>query len=524
MRRLHAEQLAHRAWAFVLGMLVLAGVVRLWGIGARSFWLDETISVVRTSGSFRAMLSDVMEHDAHPPLYYSCLHVWRSLTGSGGWPPEDAEGRIRALSALFSVLTVLMTYKLGAAIFGKRTGLVAALMLSVSAYSVHFAQEARLHALVTFLVTGSLYFCSKLALRKARIRTRDYVCYAVFTVAALYTFYYTIFVIVAECCAFCLVWKRSRRSARGWALCLGLALLCFAPYLPVVRRQYLRAKELLPPGARSTPVAARSVRDAAIEYALGRYEPVDMAVRRDAGPQDEGARQVGPFGSRDHALRWLVAVTALAPLVVAFWLLFRRERLRHASLCLSFLLGPVVCLAVLPMRPHIFESKHLVFLNPLYFVVIASVVSTTSRRLVPVALLAVVMVINLYAICGARDLAKEDWRAAARFLEEREQPEDEMLLYPAYLAYPLGCYYRGGLHIPAFGRPDAASEKDAVQRRDRTSRAKRVWVVQVRSNVCLRQIGVLPQYGNRSLTSSLWLPGLCGDIHVALYERQDSGG
>jgi hypothetical protein len=56
----------------------------------------------------------------------------------------------RAVSALFSTLTVLITFELGRTWYGKRVGLMAALLLAVSSYSVALGRLALLDATLTF--------------------------------------------------------------------------------------------------------------------------------------------------------------------------------------------------------------------------------------------------------------------------------------------------------------------------------------------------------------------------------------
>jgi mannosyltransferase len=59
-------------------------------------------------------------------------------------------GFLRGLSVLFSVATVPIVYGLGARLFGRNAGLIAAWMLAINAFHIRYAQEIRGYAMVAF--------------------------------------------------------------------------------------------------------------------------------------------------------------------------------------------------------------------------------------------------------------------------------------------------------------------------------------------------------------------------------------
>jgi mannosyltransferase len=93
--------------------------------------------------------------DNNPPLYYLLLHYWMLLVG-------DPEVAIRLPSAIARALGVPVIYGIGRPLISKPAGLMAALILSLSAYQVRYAQEARGYALLVFLGLASYYFLLKL--------------------------------------------------------------------------------------------------------------------------------------------------------------------------------------------------------------------------------------------------------------------------------------------------------------------------------------------------------------------------
>ena len=82
-----------------IGVLLLALVVRLAGIQARSLWLDEAYSAWFSSRGWRELWTVVPTYEPHPPFYYSLLKLWREIAGGSAVA-------LRAFSLLFSIATI----------------------------------------------------------------------------------------------------------------------------------------------------------------------------------------------------------------------------------------------------------------------------------------------------------------------------------------------------------------------------------------------------------------------------------
>src|SRR3984893_5755921 len=141
--RVHANTTTS-SWLLALITLV-AAVLRLHAIAAKSFWLDEGISVEIARLPWRQFFYVVGHRESNMALYYLFVHFWLFL--------GSTEGFIRGLSVLFSVATVPVMYALGVWLFGRSAGLLAAWLLAINAYHIRYAQEARGYALVVFFAT-----------------------------------------------------------------------------------------------------------------------------------------------------------------------------------------------------------------------------------------------------------------------------------------------------------------------------------------------------------------------------------
>jgi mannosyltransferase len=77
-------------------------------------------------------------------LYYLLQHGWTSLTGA-------SEFMLRLPSALFAAAAVPLVYALGTELRDRRTGLVAALLVTVNATCILYAQTARSYSMFVAL-------------------------------------------------------------------------------------------------------------------------------------------------------------------------------------------------------------------------------------------------------------------------------------------------------------------------------------------------------------------------------------
>jgi mannosyltransferase len=125
------------AWWVAAAATCAAVALDFLFIGRQSFWEDEGASWYFTHGSLGGLAHAVWRNDPNMTLYYALLHLWLH-TGLG-----DSEAAIRALSAIFAVLTLPLIYLLGSRLFGPWSGAVAAVLFASNSFVVEYAQLAR---------------------------------------------------------------------------------------------------------------------------------------------------------------------------------------------------------------------------------------------------------------------------------------------------------------------------------------------------------------------------------------------
>lgn len=217
----------------VAALLLLAFALRLYLLDHQSLWADEGNSVAMAP---RAPL-DILQrtaNDIHPPLYYLLLHFWVALVGNSVFA-------VRTFSVLCGVAAVVLTYKIARTLTPHLTiALIAAGLLAISPFAIHYSQETRMYMLVTTLGAGS--WLAWLRWRKDRI-DRIALVYWLVTLAMLYSHYYAVPLVVAQNIAWLMSLKANRSSfaprLRNWVLVQGTLVLAYLPWLWYARETIL---------------------------------------------------------------------------------------------------------------------------------------------------------------------------------------------------------------------------------------------------------------------------------------------
>jgi len=174
------------ALALIL-MTAFAALLRFLFLARKPFWFDECFSVEVARLSWHDFLLLMWRREANMSLYYLLLRGWLHFGSSPFF--------IRSLSVVCSVATVPAIYWLASKLFDRRVALVATGLLSVNAYHIRYAQEARSYSLFVLLaILSSSFFIT--SLREPSRRNRS--AYVVFSVLAVYAHLYALLLLAAH--------------------------------------------------------------------------------------------------------------------------------------------------------------------------------------------------------------------------------------------------------------------------------------------------------------------------------------
>ena len=367
-------------WAAVLvgGLAFVLGLVSL---GSKSLWFDEAYDAVHATASWGDVLSSALGHEASQAAYLIFLKQWLSFV------PDD-EWWLRLPSVLFAAIAAGVLVMLGTAVLGRRTGVVAGLLLAVNGFMVTWSQQARTYALVVLAVVASTYLLVR-ALEPGAGRGR-WVVYGTVATFSLYAHFFAAFVIAAQVVAALVARPRPRTEhllVAGTIVGVGaLPALWFAAARDVGQISWI------------VPLSLGGVKGA-VEEASGR-----------------NVLLIGLAAAGCALLLWRPPANA--------------SRATRALLVCWAALPFVLAVAVSVVKP-ILLGRYLIVATPA--LALLGAVAITSIRYRPVAY---VMLVACLAIGAARTVewyrapSVEAWREAVTYLEAHRGVRDQVFVEP----------------------------------------------------------------------------------------------
>jgi len=235
----------------LVAIVFLGAFLRLYKLGNNDIWFDEAICVLSAENvkGVYSLLDEKMPYanlaseqwqpqlvyyktlDPQPFFYYFLLKHTIDFLGSNAFS-------LRLLSVFFSILTILVTYKLGTLLSCNKNGIYAAFLVSISPFYIWYAQEARQYSLAVFLVTLGAYFLFQ-ALEKGD--NRPWVGFIIASVLLIYTNYIGFLFLAADWPLLCI--KKYRKSAKKMVIAHIIIVAFFLPWAHIFWQHLLFVKE-----------------------------------------------------------------------------------------------------------------------------------------------------------------------------------------------------------------------------------------------------------------------------------------
>jgi len=399
-------------WLALAAIVFLALALRLYRIDWQSVWSDEIFTVFACGRPFAELMQILIQRDLNPPLHYFFLYGWFAVFGYGVL-------QARLMSLCFGLLAVVFTALLGSTLFGRRVGLMAALLLSVSTFGVMYSQEARCYSQLLCFSVAAVYFFVTAARERSPVR---WLLFILCSVGAAYTHYLgTLTPAILAC--FGLVHRREHRIPAAWwagGSLLGLAL--YAPWLfsGAFERMFGNRWYLEAGSVSSTSVKWFSLMASVNWFNNGKW-----------------------FGVHQMTPPWLFLLGALLftlPAIYGSRSLLKRpppealERARQRSLALvnALWLAPLLVIVLAGLLGLQFNFRYLVFLAAPYYIVVGNGLA----ELAPPRLRAIwILLVLIHSGIGLRAVYylpfKEDYRAAVIHVTSQQQPDDCAVFLPA---------------------------------------------------------------------------------------------
>lgn len=361
----------------LVGLTVLAAVLRFVDISSQSYWLDESQAAHELSLSFGSMFGAWNSAEWNPPLYLIVAWPWARVFGTG-------EAGLRSLSAILGTGLVPLLYLGGRELVSRRAGLVAAALAAVNPFMIWYSQEAREYMLLVVLCAAAMV-CFARAWRSGS--SRAVVWWGVLSALALMTQYFAGFLIAAE--GALLVYRLRNRLA---LVVCGAQVVVLAPFIPhVIPRLQSKATFITS------------------QHLVTRLQQVPVAFGLNTLYQSPGVR----YG--------LLGATALAAIVIVLLVIGADGReLRGAGLAATLAGTVLLAPLALALAGHDdYIARGLMPAWPPLAIVIGA--ACTGRRAKPPGAALVVVLVASFVWAGLKiesdaSFQRPDWRGVAAAL------------------------------------------------------------------------------------------------------------
>jgi len=218
---------------WLISILTLALVLRLFHLGYQSLWLDElyTMTMADPAHSIGEIYHLSKTLDGLSVLYFIIVNTFFKLFG------YHAEA-LRSVSVVFGVLAVYGIYLLGRELFNRRTGLIAAAVLCVNQFHIYYSQDGRSYAMFATGTIFSFYFMLRF-MRSTGWKTAT--GYGLAALFMLLSHFYGMFVLACQGLILAFVFFQRPKQEKMpffWcsALALGIVVVGFLPIIPILQK------------------------------------------------------------------------------------------------------------------------------------------------------------------------------------------------------------------------------------------------------------------------------------------------
>ena len=396
----------------ILILIILVGVsLRFYNIGKESFWLDEgatglAMKKYSTGQIFLNILRDgqllpgYYPYNTDLPVYYISLSIWTNLF-------NVSDTSLRAFSALFGSLSIMIIFYLGRLLFDDKTAILATFFSSINLTLIDYSQEARQYSFLLFLsLVSVVIFLKYLKSKKWTYLVMLLLCNALI----IYSHYPWFLFIAAEgVYATCLVCnqyiKHKKLDKRLIAVFLVLGLM----YLPLISRVLSTNTDTVKFFGRPNAI---NTAEFGVQLSTWLY------------PADPMRQKLHNTPLNLSLYEWLLlSSVVLITIIFAFVFVIGVIKMLHKRQynVLVFFFFPLF-LALLFSFIHpiisIFKLKYLIYLLPLYVLVAAFGLMKTKYSKHIIILIVLLSVLPLQAYYT--NINKQQFREAAEFLKTNE--------------------------------------------------------------------------------------------------------
>lgn len=451
------ESESYRIWTrrsagLILGLSIIGLLVRRALAAQSGLWRDEGLFMfVVRSATWTGMLDFLKFDESHPPLFYVVMKAWISIAGT-------TDGAAVALPIMLGVALIPAIYAVGASLFGPRTGMIAAVLATLSPALAEHSALARPYS---FLPLMTLLSCYALIRGLDGGGWRIWLLHIVATLAVVYSHNWGLLILGGEWIAAVLVLVLRSRDGkpvyvRTWLVSQLCVVAAYAPWIPWLIHQSRNAGH--------APLHLESHEWVSF-LAVATFRIIQATL---AGyfSADEGLGTASLLSALLAMALLFSATASMRPNVSTADTARRRGtgRPRDAiAMLLTVPLAACVAAIVFSPRSNLIFVRCIVALAPLVAIVLALWLGksrTGTARMLATA--AITLLAGSYGatVYELTQVSRSNARELAGVVARQTQSSDLLIIAPEWLASSFNLYYSPRIeqiNFPVFRREGAVS-------------------------------------------------------------------
>ncbi len=420
----------HSSVIFLFFIVILALILRMHQLGEKSFWMDEIWSVTRSQVPLTQILQQKFKYGeasyGYQPLHYLFIHLALSFGKS--------EFAVRFPSVIFGLLTILLTYQVGKRFFDQKVALIGAFLLTISPLHIHYSQEARYYSYFAFFSLLTLLAFYRLVKEKNKVWL---IIFMVTTALNFLLHFLAFLVFLAEITALPILLSKKIGVAKKWlrrssllSTLIGIAFGGMIIFFLYHSFPYIKKIQINKPGM--ILLNLNHLLNEFCGYSITNY--------------------------KQPGLPWLNLPIILFTTTFLYGMMTSIKKHREQVTISAFWITvPIIVLLIFASRGVGFHARHVIFLLPLYFLMISlgilgfqkNLNGNKAGRLVSlVGLILVFGIISFPLIMADYNTPKEAFREAGHYLMTNVRAGDVIIADAkentlTALKYYYGFYYGG---------------------------------------------------------------------------------
>ncbi len=470
---------------YLVAIVIVGFFLRILLLTHQSIWIDElytlkvggnALSLLPTyfsykDGVYNNISSPIYDYkgwqgfSSHQPLFFTLIGLSFKLFGINVFA-------MRIVSVIFGTLTIFLLYFFAELFYNRQVSLLAAFIFAIAPLQIHYGQDARPYALLTFLVLISSYALIR-ALRDHKMHW--WISYCIFAALTLYTHTYGIFAIFFQ-----LVYLIYRRRVGICFFVAGIIFLLYLPWLPYFVYQLLSVYSLAPKeDFHQMPLLFGGEKNVinSLVYLISVF--ITFGIGKTL------LTETSPIHIIIISL-FFYFTGFLIPLIFSIWVPFRgrvwKTNKNHISFLIFYFFIPIFLpfLLTLFMGSNFYAVRYVLYSSIPFYILIANGLMKVKKHFFIVLIVSILLTSALsnYNYYSEKIPMRAFYKQTAEYIETHRQPEDLVLIRNPILKYAL-TFYVPSLPVEGFGKVTSKhiDDEDLKEVESFFASRQRVWLV-----------------------------------------------